>query len=66
MEKARIAVRNIRRDANHHLKEELKEKIVTEDEEHKQEDKIQEITDSHIKDIDKILKDKEAELMEIG
>ena len=66
VEKARIAVRNIRRDANHHLKEELKEKIVTEDEEHKQEDKIQEITDSHIKDIDKILKDKEAELMEIG
>ncbi len=66
VEKTRVAVRNIRRDANHHLKEELKEKIVTEDEERKQEDKIQKITDSHIRDIDQILKDKEVELMEIG
>lgn len=64
-EKARIAIRNIRRDANHHMKEMLKEKLITEDEDHRQEDKIQKITDSHIKDVDNILKDKETELMEI-
>ena len=64
-EKARIAIRNIRRDANHHLKGELKEKLITEDEDRKQEAQIQKITDAHIRDVDKILKDKEAELMEI-
>ena len=64
-EKARVAIRNIRRDANHHMKEMLKEKLITEDEDRRQEDKIQKITDAHIKDVDDILKDKEMELMEI-
>lgn len=64
-EKARVAIRNIRRDANHHLKEMLKEKLITEDEDRRQEDKIQKITDAHIKDIDNTLKEKELELMEI-
>ena len=64
-EKSRVAIRNIRRDANHHIKELLKEKLITEDEDRKQEDKIQKITDTHVKDVDNILKDKEAELMEI-
>ena len=64
-EKARVAIRNIRRDANHHLKEMLKEKLITEDEDRRQEDKIQKITDVHIKDIDNTLKEKELELMEI-
>ena len=64
-EKARVAIRNIRRDANHHLKEMLKEKLITEDEDRRQEDKIQKITDVHIKDIDNTLKEKEMELMEI-
>ena len=64
-EKARIAIRNIRRDANHHLKEMLKEKLITEDEDRRQEDKIQKITDVHIEDIDNTLKEKEMELMEI-
>ncbi len=64
-EKARVSLRNIRRDANHHLKEELKEKIITEDEDRKQEEQIQKITDAHIRDVDKILKEKEADLMEI-
>ena len=64
-EKARIAIRNIRRDANHHMKEMLKEKLITEDEDRRQEEKIQKITDSHIRDVDNILKDKETELMEI-
>ena len=64
-EKARVAIRNIRRDANHHLKEMLKEKMITEDEDRKEESKIQKMTDAHIRDIDQILKDKESELMEI-
>ena len=64
-EKARVAVRNIRRDANHHMKEMLKEKMITEDEDRREEGNIQKKTDAHIRDIDQILKDKEAELMEI-
>ena len=64
-EKARVAIRNIRRDANHHLKEMLKEKMITEDEDRREEGKIQKMTDAHIRDIDQILKDKESELMEI-
>ena len=65
VEKARVAIRNIRRDANHHLKEMLKEKMITEDEDRREEDKIQKMTDAHIRDIDQILKDKESEMMEI-
>ena len=65
VEKARVAIRNIRRDANHHLKEMLKEKMITEDEDRREEDKIQKMTDAHIGDIDQILKDKESEMMEI-
>ena len=64
-ENARVAMRNIRRDANHHLKDELKEKFITEDEERKQETQIQKITDAHIKEVEQLLKEKEAELMEI-
>ena len=64
-EKAKVAVRNIRRDANHHLKDMLKEKLISEDDDRRQEDKIQKITDAHVKDIEIILKDKEMELMEI-
>ena len=65
VEKARVAIRNIRRDANHHLKEMLKEKMITEDEDRREEDNIQKMTDAHIRDIDQILKDKESEMMEI-
>ncbi|MDE0513875.1 MAG: ribosome recycling factor [Gammaproteobacteria bacterium] len=65
VEKARVAIRNIRRDANHHLKEMLKEKMITEDEDRREKDKIQKMTDAHIRDIDEILKDKESEIMEI-
>lgn len=64
-EKARVAVRNIRRDANHSLKELVKEKAITEDDERRGEDQIQKLTDGHIAKIDKILEHKEAELMEI-
>ena len=64
-EKAKVAVRNIRRDANHHLKDMLKEKLISEDDDRRQENKIQKITDAHVKDVEIILKDKEMELMEI-
>jgi ribosome recycling factor len=64
-ENARIAIRNIRRDANHHCKDLLKEKEITEDEEHRAEETIQKMTDKHIAEIEKVLEVKEAELMEI-
>lgn len=64
-EKARVAIRNIRRDANSRFKNAVKQKEITEDEEHDAEERIQKITDSHIADIDKMLEDKEAELMEV-
>lgn len=64
-ESAKVAVRNIRRDANNDLKELLKEKEISEDEEHGAQDNIQTITDQSIADIDKIVSDKEADLMEI-
>jgi len=63
-EQARVAVRNIRRDANNDLKELLKEKEISEDEERKAQDGVQKLTDSHVKDIDVLLKEKEVELME--
>lgn len=64
-EQARVAVRNIRRDANSDFKDLLKDKEISEDEERKAEDNIQKLTDSHVVRIDKVLADKEAELMEV-
>lgn len=64
-ENARIAVRNIRRDAIHHVRELVKDKEVAEDEAHKAEDDIQKLTDKRIGEIDAILGAKEADLMEI-
>jgi len=64
-ENARVAVRNIRRDANNDLKEFLKEKEITEDEARRGEDQIQQLTDAKVKDIDSALEAKEADLMEI-
>jgi len=64
-ENAKVAVRNIRRDANGDLKDLLKEKEISEDDERKGQDGIQKLTDKHIVDIDKLLAVKEAELMEI-
>jgi ribosome recycling factor len=64
-ENARVAVRNVRRDANHHLKELLKQKKVAEDEERRAQDDIQKLTDRSIVDIDKLLQQKEAELMAV-
>lgn len=64
-EQARVAIRNIRRDANSDFKDLLKEKEISEDEERKAEDSIQKLTDTHISRVDKVLADKEAELMEV-
>lgn len=64
-ENARVAVRNIRRDANNHLKELLKQKKVAEDEERRAQDDIQKLTDRSIAEIDKALQAKEADLMAI-
>jgi ribosome recycling factor len=62
-EAAKIAVRNIRRDAMHQVKELLKDKKITEDEERKAEDEIQKLTDKFVKDVDGVVKAKEDELM---
>lgn len=64
-EGGRIAVRNIRRDAISDIKDMLKEKMIGEDDEHRAEDEIQVITDKYVGEIEKILAEKEAELMEI-
>jgi len=64
-EGGRIAVRNIRRDALHDIKELLKEKMIGEDDERRAEGEIQDITDKHVAEIDKVLAEKEAELMEV-
>ena len=64
-ENARVAVRNIRRDANSTLKDLLKEKEISEDEERGAEEDIQKLTDATIKEIDQILNEKETDLMEV-
>jgi ribosome recycling factor len=64
-EQARVAVRNIRRDANDSLKKQQKESTITEDDEKKGMDEIQQTTDESVEKIDKILEEKEKEIMEI-
>jgi ribosome recycling factor len=65
VEQGRVAVRNIRRDANSDVKSLLKEKEISEDDERRAEERIQRATDRFIQDIDKVLEAKEAELLEI-
>nr|VFK55854.1 MAG: ribosome recycling factor [Candidatus Kentron sp. TUN]VFK61889.1 MAG: ribosome recycling factor [Candidatus Kentron sp. TUN] len=62
-ESARVAIRNIRRDANHSLKTLVKDKAITEDEERRAEESIQKLTDKSIGEIDELLRVKEADLM---
>jgi ribosome recycling factor len=62
-EHGRVAIRNIRRDANSEIKEALKEKMVSEDEAHDGEAEIQKITDKYIKEVEKHLEAKEADLL---
>jgi ribosome recycling factor len=62
-EQARVAIRNLRRDANTEIKEALKEKLVSEDEARAGEEKIQKLTDQFIKEVEKQLEIKEADLL---
>ncbi len=64
-ENAKVAIRNIRRDANHDLKDLVKEKMISEDDERRGQDLIQNLTDKHIKQIDELLGEKEKDLLEI-
>ena len=65
VEQAKVAVRNVRRDANEHLKKLLKDKEVGEDEERRAQDEVQKLTDRFITEIDKALQVKEADLMAV-
>ena len=64
-ENARVAIRNLRRDANHHLKEALKKKEVSENDERRAQDEVQKMTDKHIAEIERLLAEKEKELLAI-
>jgi ribosome recycling factor len=64
-EGAKVAVRNVRRDANAHLKDELKAKTISEDEDKRAQDDIQKLTDRHISEVDKLIADKEKDLMAV-
>jgi ribosome recycling factor len=64
-ENAKIAVRNLRRDANTHLKEMLKKKEVAEDDERRAQDEVQKLTDHFVADIDKLIAEKEKEIMTV-
>ncbi len=64
-ENAKIAIRNIRRDANNHAQQLLKDKDISEDDARRAETEIQKITDDHIHQVDSIVEEKEQELLEI-
>lgn len=64
-EQARVAVRNIRRDANNDLKALVKDKLISEDDERRGQEIIQKLTDQHVKEIDEILEKKEKDLMSV-
>ncbi|NNJ94996.1 MAG: ribosome recycling factor [Halobacteria archaeon] len=64
-EAAKVAIRNIRRDANNDFKDLVKEKEISTDEEHRAQDNIQKLTDERVAEVDRVLAGKEAELMEI-
>jgi ribosome recycling factor len=63
-ENAKIAIRNIRRDANHHIKDLLKSKDISEDDDRRAEQDIQQLTDQNVKKVDEIVAVKEQELLE--
>jgi ribosome recycling factor len=64
-EDGRVAVRNVRRDVIHHLKELIDKGEVGKDEEHRAEERVQKLTDEHTKKIDELLQRKEAEILEV-
>jgi ribosome recycling factor len=64
-ETAKVAIRNVRRDAMQHLKDLLKAKTITEDEEKRASEDVQKLTDKFVKDVDAVCKNKEDELMQL-
>ena len=64
-EGAKVAIRNLRRDANQQLKDAVKDKEISEDDERRAEEDVQKLTDRHVAEIDKLLAAKEQELMQI-
>jgi len=64
-ENAKVAIRNIRRDALHQVKELLKEKEISEDDDRRAHDEVQQLTDKHIEVVDKVVAEKEQELLEV-
>ena len=64
-EDAKIAIRNLRRDANNHFKDELKAKTISEDDERRAQDDVQKLTDRNIAEIDRMVTQKEAEIMTV-
>jgi ribosome recycling factor len=64
-ENAKVAIRNLRRDAIHQLKELLKNKAIPEDQERRTQDEVQKLTDRYVADVDKLLHQKEADLMQV-
>ena len=64
-ENAKVAVRNLRRDANHHVKEMLKNKEISEDDDRRAEEAIQKLTDRYVAEIDRLGAEKEKEVMTV-
>ncbi len=64
-EQGRVAIRNIRREANSEMKEMVKEKMISEDDERRGQELIQKLTDKYVKEVDQVLEEKEKDLMAI-
>jgi len=64
-ETAKVAIRNLRRDANNHLKDATKEKEISEDEERRAQDDVQKLTDRYVSEVDRLLEQKEQELLQV-
>lgn len=64
-EAARVAIRNVRRDVMHELKEMLKEKLVSEDDDRRAQEDVQKLTDKYVAEVDQIVVEKEKELMQV-
>ena len=64
-ENAKVAIRNLRRDANHHVKELLKAKTISEDDDRRAEDAVQKLTDRYVSEIDKLVAEKEKEVLTV-
>jgi ribosome recycling factor len=64
-ENARVAIRNVRRDVMHELKEMLREKLVSEDDDRRAQDEVQKLTDKYVAEVDHVIAEKEKELMQV-